>query len=100
MRKHSVTVRRWLGAHAALALHYNLTGKIVPPGGSVFVYWYTNEKFIKRELPTFLIDELPLLQTRSAGKQSLRGSVSQNNPRWKVTPFPPQLPERVLRLPG
>ena len=67
------------GARAALALHYHLTKKVVALGGSVFVYWYTNEKIIKRELPEFIIDRLPSLQTLSAGQKSLKGQFEYSS---------------------
>lgn len=67
------------GGRAALALHYNLTKKILPPGGSVFVYWYTNEKTIKGELPEFIVDRLPPLQTLRAGQKSLEGQFEYSS---------------------
>jgi hypothetical protein len=67
------------GARAALALHYHLTKKILPLNGCVFVYWYTNEKAIKGELPEFIIDRLPSMQTLSAGQQSLKGQFEYSS---------------------
>ena len=67
------------GARAALALHYHLTKKILPSNGCVFVYWFTNEKAIKGELPEVIINKLPSVQTLSAGQQSLKGQFEYSS---------------------
>jgi hypothetical protein len=59
------------GARATLALHYHLTGQIVPAGGLVFVVWHTNEVLFSGAFPDFIARKLPAPQTLNAGRKTL-----------------------------
>jgi hypothetical protein len=61
------------GARAALALHYHLTGNIVPKTGLVWVVWHTNEQLIMGDFPEAFAAYLPPHQTLRAGHNTLEG---------------------------
>lgn len=61
------------GARAAFALHYHLTGTIVPKTGLVWVVWQTNERLIRGDMPDPFDGHLPPHQTLKAGRNTLDG---------------------------
>jgi hypothetical protein len=58
-------------ARAGLALHYHLCREIVPPGGGVFVRWYTNTAIVNRELNQDFLELLGNPRTLKQGAKSL-----------------------------
>jgi hypothetical protein len=61
------------GARAALALHYHLSGIVVPKTGLVWVVWHTNERLITDDFPEVFARCLPPHQTLRAGRNTLEG---------------------------
>lgn len=68
------------GARAAAALHFEVTKKIVPPGGGIWSSWHTNERIIKGDFPSDFADMLPPHTTLGAGtRKALEGQFEYSS---------------------